>query len=276
MRVTGLEKAYHDNVAVTGFDLTVERGEVFALLGPNGAGKTTVVEILEGHRDRDAGQVRVLDTDPKRGGADWRSRIGIVPQEDFAFPGLTVEETLRHFAGYYPHPRDPGEVLEAVGLTGKRTARAPSLSGGQQRRLSVALGVIGDPEVLFLDEPTTGFDPEARRQFWELIRGFGAAGTTVLLTTHYLEEAEHLADRIGVMVGGRMAEVGDPATIGGRDTDSAQVSWSGPEGLEVLDTPIPTKTVVELAGRHAGEIPGLQVKRPTLEDFYLKMIGAPR
>ncbi|GAB3110601.1 ABC transporter ATP-binding protein [Streptomyces calidiresistens] len=273
MSVTGLEKSYHGTPVVSGFDLRVDRGEIFALLGPNGAGKTTVVEILEGHRTRDAGEVRVLGTDPHRAGSRWRARIGIVAQQDSAFPDLTVRETLRHFAGYYPSPRDPDEVLEAVGLAERGGARVPDLSGGQRRRLSVALGIIGDPELLFLDEPTTGFDPEARRRFWALIKKLSAGGMTILLTTHYLDEAEYLADRIGLIVAGRMRDVGPPSSVGGRDTDRTLVAWDTPEGRRERETATPTATVLELAERYDGEVPGLSVRRPTLEDVYLRLIG---
>lgn len=271
--VTGLEKAYQQKKVVSGFDLEVAKGEIFALLGPNGAGKTTVIEILEGHRRRDAGDVRVLGTDPGRGGPRWRARLGIVSQEDSAFPGLTVEEMLRHFAGYYPHPKDPDAVIEAVGLEEKRGSRVEQLSGGQVRRLSVALGIVGDPELLFLDEPTTGFDPEARRRFWALIKKLSADGTTILLTTHYLDEAEHLADRIGLIIGGRLMDAGPPETLGGRATGRATVSWETPEGRVTEETATPTEAVVQLAERYHGEVPGLAVARPTLEDVYLRMIG---
>ena len=207
--VRGLRKAYGDNVAVAGVDLDVHRGEVFALLGPNGAGKTTTVEILEGYRRRDAGEVAVLGVDPAQPGDAGlaRPRVGIVLQGTGEFDELTVAEVVRHFSGFYPDADDPAKVIERVGLAAKAKARTHTLSGGQKRRLDVALGIIGRPELLFLDEPTTGFDPEARREFWELIRDLAAAGTTIVLTTHYLDEAESLADRVGVIAGGRLVEV---------------------------------------------------------------------
>ncbi|MEV6368404.1 ABC transporter ATP-binding protein [Micromonospora sp. WP24] len=272
--VRGLRKAYGDNVAVAGVDLDVRRGEVFALLGPNGAGKTTTVEILEGYRRRDAGEVRVLGSDPAAPAADWRSRVGIVLQGTGEFDELTVGEVVRHFAGFYPGADDPEKVIARVGLTDKARARTHSLSGGQKRRLDVALGIVGRPELLFLDEPTTGFDPEARREFWELIRDLAAAGTTIVLTTHYLDEAEELADRVGVIAGGRLVEVSTPEQLGNRQSALTTVSWRTPEGVvESVQSATPTALVAELAGRFGGEVPGLTVTRPTLEDVYLTMIG---
>ena len=272
--VRGLRKAYGDNVAVAGVDLDVHRGEVFALLGPNGAGKTTTVEILEGYRRRDAGDVTVLGSDPARPAADWRSRVGIVLQGTGEFDELTVAEVVRHFSGFYADADEPDKVIERVGLAGKATARTHTLSGGQKRRLDVALGIIGRPELLFLDEPTTGFDPEARREFWELIRDLAAAGTTIVLTTHYLDEAEALADRVGVIAGGRVIEVAPPDQLGNRREALATVSWRTPEGLlESAESAAPTALVAELAVRFGGEVPGLTVTRPTLEDIYLRMIG---
>src|SRR5204863_10157462 len=204
IRVRGLRKSYGAQVAVEGLDLDVARGECFALLGPNGAGKTTTVEILEGYRPRSAGEVSVLGIDPAKPNRDWRARMGIVLQGTGEFDTVTVREVIRHFATFYPAPRDPDEVIAAVGLTEKATARAGKLSGGQRRRLDVALGIVGRPELLFLDEPTTGFDPEARRQFWGVIADLAHQGTTILLTTHYLDEAEHLADRVGIINAGRI------------------------------------------------------------------------
>ncbi|WKU08122.1 ABC transporter ATP-binding protein [Micromonospora sp. HUAS LYJ1] len=291
--VRGLRKAYGDNVAVAGVDLDVRRGEVFALLGPNGAGKTTTVEILEGYRQRDAGQVSVLGTDPglvlgsrprgPRAGApgshrgqaaDWRSRVGIVLQGTGEFDELTVAEVVRHFSRFYPEADDPDKVVERVGLGAKANARTHTLSGGQKRRLDVALGIIGRPELLFLDEPTTGFDPEARREFWELIRDLAAAGTTIVLTTHYLDEAESLADRVGVIAAGRVIEVAPPNLLGNRQNALATVSWRTPDGTpETAQSATPTALVAELAARFGGEVPGLTVTRPTLEDVYLSMIG---
>jgi ABC-2 type transport system ATP-binding protein len=271
--VRGLRKAYGSTVAVDGVDLSVRRGEVFALLGPNGAGKTTIVEILEGYRRPDSGEVTVLGADPRRADADWRSRIGIVLQSTGEFEELTVAEVVHHFAAYYPAPDTPDAVIARVGLADKRRARAKTLSGGQQRRLDVALGIIGRPELLFLDEPTTGFDPQARREFWELIRNLAASGTTILLTTHYLDEAEALADRVGVIARGRLVEVAAPANLGGRNTAAATVRWLDADGSRQTATPTPTALVRELAERFGGEVPELVVSRPTLEETYLTMIG---
>jgi ABC-2 type transport system ATP-binding protein len=282
IRVTGLRKAYRDTVAVDGVDLEVTRGEIFALLGPNGAGKTTTVEILEGYRKRDAGDVTVLGVDPAvaTGRADpaakrWRERIGIVLQGTGEFDELTVGEVVRHFARFYPAPDDPAAVVERVGLKDKTGARTHTLSGGQKRRLDVALGIVGRPELLFLDEPTTGFDPEARREFWALIRDLQAGGATIVLTTHYLEEAEALADRVGVIASGRLIAVDTPRMLGHRDSALATVSWRTEEGVwESTQSATPTAVVGDLAARFDGEVPGLTVTRPTLEDVYLEMIGA--
>ena len=272
--VRGLCKSYAGTPAVSGLDLDVRRGEVFALLGPNGAGKTTTVEILEGFRQRDAGEVRVLGVDPARPTSNWRSGVGIVLQATGEFDTLTVAEVVHHFAAFYPAPDDPDKVIARVGLTPKAGARTHTLSGGQKRRLDVALGIIGRPELLFLDEPTTGFDPQARREFWDLIRGLAAGGTTILLTTHYLDEAEALADRVGVIVEGRLVEVAAPAHLGGRDESLATVSWCTPNGLpQRVESATPTALVTELAARFGGEVPGLTVSRPSLEDTYLRMIG---
>jgi ABC-2 type transport system ATP-binding protein len=275
VEVSGLRKSYRGTVAVDGVDLQVRRGEVFALLGPNGAGKTTTVEILEGFRRRDAGEVRVLGVDPQHAGRNWRARLGIVLQGTGEFDDLTVSEVVGHFARFYPHPDDPAEVIERVGLTAKARARTHSLSGGQKRRLDVALGIIGRPELLFLDEPTTGFDPRARRDFWSVIRALAAEGTTILLTTHYLEEAEALADRVGVIAHGSMLAVAPPGDLGDRTNQPATVTWRTAEGtMQSRVTDTPTALVRELAGGNgAGELPGLTITRPTLEDVYLTMIG---
>lgn len=272
----GLRKSYGATHAVDGLDLTVRRGEIFALLGPNGAGKTTTVEILEGYRSRDGGEVSVLGVDPAHADAAWRARVGIVLQGTGEFDELRVEEVVRLFAGYYPDPDDPVAVIERVGLAEKRRSRTHTLSGGQKRRLDVALGVIGRPELLFLDEPTTGFDPEARREFWQLIHDLARGGTTIVLTTHYLQEAEELADRVGVINSGRLVAAATPAELGGRAERATTVSWHGPDGVESRSTHTPTAVILELAGRFGGEeIPGLTVSRPSLEDVYLTMIAAP-
>jgi ABC-2 type transport system ATP-binding protein len=261
--------------AVDGLDLDIARGEIFALLGPNGAGKTTTVEVCEGYRDRDAGEVHVLGTDPARGGRAWKAQLGIVLQSGGGDSQLTCRELLAAQAAYYPDPRDPDEVLELVGLTEKARARGRSLSGGQRRRLDVALGIVGRPALLFLDEPTTGFDPEARRQFWTLIRSLRDLGTTMLLTTHYLDEAEALADRVGVIARGRLVEVAVPTELGGRGRAPAVVSWTEDGARHSRETVTPTALVTELAARLGGEVPDLAVARPTLEDVYLRMIGEP-
>jgi len=273
VRVRGLRKSYGETVAVDGVDLDISHGEVFALLGPNGAGKTTTVEILEGYRRRDGGEVTVLGTDPSEGGRGWRSRIGIVLQSNADASELSVREMIRHFSTYYPRPRDPDEVIEAVGLAEKAGAKLRQLSGGQRRRVDVALGIVGNPELLFLDEPTTGFDPEARRQFWHLISSLAHGGTTILLTTHYLDEAEALANRVGVIAAGRIRAVDAPAELGGRATAKATVSWLATGGRRSVQTDTPTRVVAELASRFSGEIPELTVTRPSLEDIYLSMIG---
>ncbi len=305
IEVRGLRKSYGPVVAVEELDLQVGAGEVFALLGPNGAGKTTTVEILEGYRRRDAGEVRVLGEDPARGSAGWRGRIGIVPQSTGVFEELTVEEIVRHFARFYPNPLHPDDVVELVGLGEQRGRRGGKLSGGQKRRLDVALGVVGNPELIFLDEPTTGLDPVARRTAWGLVEQLTALGKTVLLTTHYLDEAEALADRVGVMAGGHLVEVATPRELGGRSYAHAEVSFKaegplagrslpelpaasvgagspGPvdraDGVVTLETASPTRVVAELASWAAAagldELPGLTVSRPTLEDVYLRMIAA--
>ncbi len=274
IEVTGLRKSYGPLTAVDGMDLQMARGEVLALLGPNGAGKTTTVEILEGYRRRDAGQVRVLGEDPQTAGAAWRARRGIVLQSVDDLVDLTVRECVRHFSVFFPDPADPDEVVQQVGLADKRQARIGTLSGGQRRRLDVALGIVGRPELLFLDEPTTGFDPEARRGFWQLVRGLAVAGTSVLLTTHYLEEAEALADRVAVVHRGRVVASGPPNELAGRQTAPARVCWLGPAGPERVDTAEPATLVASLHAAFGGEVPGLTVTRPSLEDVYLALIGA--
>ncbi|MEV6722142.1 ABC transporter ATP-binding protein [Streptomyces xanthochromogenes] len=272
--VRGLRKRYGGVTAVDGLDLGIRHGEVFGILGPNGAGKSTTVEILQGHRDRDGGEVSVLGADPATAGRAWRSRVGIVWQDESAPAELTVRETVHHFARYYPRPRDPEEVIALVGLEQKASARIKGLSGGQRRRLDVALGVIGDPELLLLDEPTTGFDPAARRQFWELIRLLAGEGTTIVLTTHYLEEAEALADRLAVIAGGRVVAEGEPAALRQSLGGGATVGWTEADGApRTVRTETPTRTVAELMRRFDGEIPGLTIGRPTLEDVYLRLTG---
>jgi ABC-2 type transport system ATP-binding protein len=272
--VRGLRKQYGDVTAVDGIDLGIRQGEVFGLLGPNGAGKSTTVEILQGNRRRDAGEVSVLGSDPATATRAWRSRVGIVWQDESAPAELTVGETVRHFSGYYPNPRDPEEVIGLVGLEEKAGSRIKSLSGGQRRRLDVALGVIGGPELLLLDEPTTGFDPAARRQFWELIRKLADEGTTILLTTHYLEEAEALANRLAVIARGRVVAEGEPAELRERFGTEATVEWTEADGSPRSErTDTPTRTVAGLTQRFDGEIPGLRVSRPTLEDVYLRLTG---
>jgi len=262
----------HTIDAVQGVDIDVESGELVAFLGPNGAGKTTTVEILEGYRRRDAGDVEVLGEDPDGAGLGLRRRIGIVLQTSAETPELTVDEMVRHFARYYPSPRDPDEVVAAVGLAGKRGERVRSLSGGQRRRLDVALGIVGRPELLFLDEPTTGFDPQARRAFWDLVAGLKDGGTTILLTTHYLDEAQRLADRVGVIAAGRLLALDTPQRLGGREAHRARVRWVDDAGAHEEATQTPTRLVADLARRYDGEVPGLEVVRPSLEDVYLGLI----
>ncbi|CAM3781744.1 ABC transporter ATP-binding protein [Kibdelosporangium persicum] len=275
IHVRGLRKAYPKIQAVAGIDLDIERGEVFALLGPNGAGKTTTVEILEGHRKRDEGTVSVLGQDPGTAGREWRARLGIVLQTATDAAELSVRETIRHFARYYPRPRQPEDVIELCGLEEKAGARVKSLSGGQRRRLDVALGIVGTPELLFLDEPTTGFDPQARRQFWGLIQKLAADGTTIVLTTHYLDEAEALADRVAVISRGEIVAQGPPGELGGRATREAVVRWFDRDGEQEVRTPTPTKLIGELS-LGGGELAGLTVTRPTLEEVYLDLVGGTR
>jgi ABC-2 type transport system ATP-binding protein len=274
--VRDLRKTYKtkdgDVHAVDGLDLEVHHGEIFALLGPNGAGKTTTVEILEAYRKRNGGEVSVLGQDPAHPSAAWRQRIGIVLQSNNDLSELTVEEVVRLFTTFYATPSDPLEVIERVGLGEKRRTRSRGLSGGQRRRLDVALGILGQPELLFLDEPTTGFDPEARRDFWSLIEDLSDSGTTIMLTTHYLDEAEHLADRVAVIVRGRIVALDTPAHLGGRDTANATVRWREDGDDREVQTATPTQVVGELATRFNGEVPSLVVSRPSLEDTYLRLI----
>lgn len=274
--ISGLVKKYGDFQAVDGIDFSVEYGEIFAILGPNGAGKTTTVEILEGYRDRDAGNISVLGEDPSNLGDktySWRERIGIVLQNTSDAGDLTVRETITHFAHYYSKAKEPEQVIEMTGLKEKASAKIHTLSGGQRRRLDVALGIIGSPELLFLDEPTTGFDPEARRAFWELIRTLRNEGTTIVLTTHYLDEAEALADRVAVIVAGKIVEISPPATLGERHLAQARITWVENGVQQESFSTQPTLDVAAIAARMGGEIPELQVIRPSLEDIYLEMIG---
>jgi ABC-2 type transport system ATP-binding protein len=276
IEVKGLTKSYGDVHAVRGIDLNIEQGEIFSILGPNGAGKTTTVEILEGFRTRDSGTVSVLGFDPNTRGhqsREWRNRIGIVLQTSADAGDLTVFETIKHFHGYYSNSRDVDEVINSVGLKEKEHALIRNLSGGQRRRLDVALGIIGNPELIFLDEPTTGFDPEARRAFWSLIKSLRSNGATILLTTHYLDEAEALADRVAVINKGVIVEISTPADLGGRATSQATVQWRDGDQIKSEKSDNPTAVVSSLAARFNGEIPELVVTRPSLEDIYLEMIG---
>jgi len=279
IEVQGLRKSYADTKAVDGIDLTISKGEIFALLGPNGAGKTTTVEILEGFRTADSGSISVLGFDPATRGVQsriWRNRIGIVLQSTADAGDSTVQETLFHFAKYYSNPRDVDEVITSVGLDEKRGALIRTLSGGQRRRLDVGLGIIGSPELLFLDEPTTGFDPEARRAFWDLLNKLRAEGTTIFLTTHYLDEAEALADRVGVIANGQIIEIATPATLGNRANAPARITWFENNKVNEIESINPTAEVQKLISRFNGEVPQLQVIRPNLEDIYLRMIGENR
>ena len=275
VHVRGLVKRYSGRAAVDGLDLDVHRGEVFALLGPNGAGKTTTIEILEGIRQRDDGDVLVLGEDPARAGRAWRARIGVVSQSEGQAQELSVREVLDHFAGYHATPRPTDELIAAVGLEEKARTRMGRLSGGQRRRLAVALGVQGRPELVFLDEPTTGMDPVARRQFWELIRGLRADGTTVLLTTHYLDEAAELADRVGVVAEGRLVEVAPPGELGADLRRLATVRWTEDGAAREIRTESPSAVLRDLLAGSVSDVPGLTVTRPSLEDVYLQLVGAP-
>ena len=293
IRVRGLRKAYGSVEAVRGVDLEVQAGQVFAFLGPNGAGKTTTVEILEGFRSRDGGDVEVLGSDPARAGAAWRSRLGVVLQSS-QVPGLlTAREALELFAGYYPAPRPVDETLALVGLTEQAEQRGARLSGGQQRRLDVALALIGDPELLFLDEPTTGFDPAARREAWDVIASLRDLGKTILLTTHYMDEAQRLADHVAIIDGGRIVGQGTPADLGGEARARTAIVFGLPQGVGPgelpglseapatgaggrleLHTERPVQDLALLCGwavEHGVELQGLEVARPSLEDVYLEL-----
>ena len=274
VQVLNLQKSYGSLTAVAGVSFSIAAGETFALLGPNGAGKSTTIEILEGYRNRTGGEVSVLGVDPRHGGLAWKSRLGIVLQTSSESGNVTVVEQLRHFAGFYSNPRDVDEVIDAAGLREKATTRISKLSGGQRRRVDVALGIIGRPELLFLDEPTTGFDPEARHQFWDLIRGLKAEGTTILLTTHYLDEAAQLGDRAGIIAGGQLIDIGSIGEIGGADARIPVVRWREPSGLFREErTTAPAQFVADLvAGGSGAEPVDLEVIRPSLEDVYLALV----
>lgn len=275
MRVRRLRKEYGRIDAIAGIDLDIRRGETFALLGPNGAGKSTTIEILEGYRLRTAGEVSVLGVDPAHGGLDWKARLGIVLQSASEPGQYTVREQLAHFARFYPNPRGVDEVIAAVGLEAKARTRISKLSGGQRRRVDVALGIIGRPEVLFLDEPTTGFDPEARREFWNLIRRLKQEGTTILLTTHYLDEAAQLGDRAGVIVGGKLVDVAPIDELGGAEARVPVVRWRDADGTpREARTERPAEFVASVARDLGREPEGLEVIRPSLEDIYLGLVGA--
>jgi ABC-2 type transport system ATP-binding protein len=273
--VKDLRKSYDGIEAVRDVSFEIESGEVFGLLGPNGAGKTTTVEILEGYRQRDAGQVTVLGVDPAQADESWRERIGIVLQSSAMYVNLTVREHVALFAGYFTAPRDVDDVIDLVGLAEKRLSRVKTLSGGQQRRLDLALGLIGDPEILFLDEPTTGFDPAARRAAWEMIRSLRELGKTVLLTTHYLDEAEQLADRVAVLRRGEIVALGTPRELTSRAAAS-EIRYRRDGREVVVETQEPTKTLHELTGEALArgvELEGLHVRKPSLEDIYLELTG---
>lgn len=278
--VRGLTKHYGDRVVLDGVDLDIARGETYALLGPNGAGKSTTIEVLEGVRKATQGEVRVLGEHPLGAPRSWRSRIGIVAQSTGDLGPYTPRELITHFAALYPNPRSVNEVLDLVGLTEHAKTRATKLSGGQQRRLDVALGIVGRPELVFLDEPTTGFDPEARRQFWAMLEGLTVEGAAVLLTTHYLDEAEYLADRVGVLSGGRIVAEATPDQLGGADARTPIVTWRDASGVRHEERTSAPGVLVERLVREAREIgvesgpAELEVRRPALEDIYLELIGA--
>jgi ABC-2 type transport system ATP-binding protein len=292
--VRGLVKRYGRREAVRGIDFEVHRGEIFAFLGPNGAGKTTTVEILEGFRTRTAGEIRVLGVDPAEAGSEWRDRVGVVLQDSEPEPGLSVRECLCLYAGYYNEPRNIDDTIALVGLTEKRDTLAAQLSGGQRRRLDVGLALIGDPDIVFLDEPTTGFDPSARRAAWEVIAGLRQLGKTIFLTTHYMDEAEHLADRIMVLAAGSIVAEGTPKTLGGRDRMTATISFTLPAHMAARDLPAGLRPIVESADdgttwlrsecplvhmqmladwalAQGLDLPDIEVRHPTLEDVYLEL-----
>lgn len=292
IQVRGLRKRYGDFEAVRGVDLAVRAGEIFAFLGPNGAGKTTTVEMLEGYRSRDAGEVAVLGFDPAHPSLGWRARVGVVLQTSKMPAQLTVRELVERYAGFYPHPRNIDETIDLVGLGDKRKARAGRLSGGQLRRLDVALAIVGDPDLVFLDEPTTGFDPAARRQAWALVDGLRQLGKTVFLTTHYMDEAEALADRVAVIVAGAIVAEGTPQTLAGRDTAPVEIRFEPVAGLDqrlpggvvtqsdmhqvTVRTAEPVRTLgalLDWARAAQVDLPGLEVRPPSLEETYLRLAG---
>ncbi|WP_309615424.1 ABC transporter ATP-binding protein [Salinibacterium sp.] len=270
--VRNLHKRYGSFTALDDVSFDIHRGETFALLGPNGAGKSTTIEILEGYRDRTGGEASVLGVDPGKGGLEWKARLGIVLQSTGESGNVTVREQLTHFAGLYPRPRDVDEVIAAVGLQDKQKTLIRKLSGGQRRRVDVALGIIGRPELLFLDEPTTGFDPEARRQFWQLIDGLKQDGTTILLTTHYLDEAAQLGDRAGVIAGGKLIDIGGIDEIGGAEARVPIVRWRENGRVHDVRTPEPGLEVAKIVAR-VGEPESLEIIRPSLEDIYLRLVA---
>ena len=295
--VRGLVMRYGSQAAVAGIDLDVRRGEIFAFLGPNGAGKTTTVEILEGFRQRTSGEVRVLGQDPAKAHGSWRERVGVVLQESEPEPGLSVRECLTLYAGYYSKPRDIDETIALVGLTARAGAHGTRLSGGQRRRLDFALALIGDPELIFLDEPTTGFDPSARRAAWDVVAGLRQLGKTIFLTTHYMDEAEYLADRIAVLSAGRIVASGTASTLGGRDHMATEISFTLPDGYTARDLPEGISPLAEpgatgLTVLHSEsplvhlqmlsnwalgngfDLPDLNVHRPSLEEVYLSLTGS--
>ncbi len=291
VRVRGLVKSYGGVQAVRGIDLDIHPGEIFALLGPNGAGKTTTVEILEGYRSRDGGEVTVFGFDPGRERAKMLPRVGIVLQKTGVDRYLTVTETVTMYASYYPNPRSPAEVVDLVGLTEKRDSRVTTLSGGQLRRLDVAVALAGDPDLLFLDEPTTGFDPSARREAWEVVKNLASLGKTVLLTTHYMDEAQYLADRVAVIAAGRIVAEGTPDTLGNRDHARAHIRYrvpdgtnppgelagvADPSGFTTVTSANPVRDLHRLTGwalESGVDLDGLEVTRPSLEDVYLTLTG---
>ena len=273
VRVRELRKTYGRFAALDGVSFDIERGETFALLGPNGAGKSTTIEILEGYRDRSSGEASVLGVDPGKGGLDWKARLGIVLQSTGESGNVTVREQLAHFAGYYANSRDVDEIIAAVGLEEKSKTLIRKLSGGQRRRVDVALGIIGRPELLFLDEPTTGFDPESRRQFWQLIRSLKSEGTTILLTTHYLDEAAQLGDRAGIIAGGTLIDIGRIDQLGGAEARIPLVRWREGGALREERTSEPGRVVASLVQSLGREPDDLEIVRPSLEDIYLGLVA---